>query len=120
MSHTSSVGSNSVPSRIYYNDDWEYIDKSIEESIPQRYERVGIHFPIKDTFSKTCKWCYHYSERTERRVMTKCLICDVHLCIMKERNCFYRWHLHNRSLCLRDYDPLAREIGSPRKDDYSD
>ena len=116
LSHTSSTGSNSVASRISYNDDWESIDRSIMTSIPQRYESVGGHFPINVSFGNACKWCYHYNDRTERRVVTKCWLCDVNLCMTKERNCFYRWHHHNRSLCLSSRDPLAREIGSPRDD----
>ncbi len=66
-----SVGSNSVSSRISYNEVWETIDNEILQKIPQRYTNVGHHFPIIGQ-SNTCKWCFHYDKKEENRVVSKC------------------------------------------------
>ena len=45
-----------------------------------RYDNVG-HFPEVTHTRKRCKMC-------QSPIVTRCIKCNVNLCIMKERNCF--------------------------------
>lgn len=64
------------------------------DSAPARYDPGG-HFPNFDgkKSKSRCKMhgCTHFTH-------VYCLRCDVHLCFVKGRNCFYEFHQNDPSV----------------------
>lgn len=49
-----------------------------------RYDNVG-HFPVRAEPKQRCKLCHNY-------IRMKCVKCNCHLCITKDKNCFLNYH----------------------------
>lgn len=62
--------------------------KALEPTVPKE---VPMHLPIFQQFRKRCHYCK--GEGKDNKTFTFCEVCGLHLCCIKERNCFYLHHL---------------------------
>ena len=71
-----------------------------------RFQNVGVHLPVYNTDRKDCQLCKETVKssrggkigKIDRRAAgvhvtyISCEMCNVHLCLNKDRNCFKLWH----------------------------
>ena len=71
-----------------------------------RFQNVGVHHPVYQKDRKDCALCKENVKKTrggkigriDRRAAgvhvsyVRCEMCNVHLCLNKDRNCFKSWH----------------------------
>ena|SRR5947208_824065 len=71
--------------------------KSTIDDLPVIRLKPGKHFPVHNTQQKTCVWCSLKSsierrEKSRDESQFSCKLCNVYLCINKNRNCFDDFH----------------------------
>lgn len=66
-------------------------DLDLAQQFPTRHLHVGDHLPVWAAERKHCKLCYSRS-KVLRRCWTFCNTCNVHLCLNKDRNCYFEFH----------------------------
>ena len=62
--------------------------RSLESSVPMD---VPNHLPVFLEVRKRCQYCKN--EGKDNKTFVSCETCGVHLCCLKERNCFSKYHL---------------------------
>ena len=58
---------------------------------PESIDNHGGHLPDYQTMRKRCAYCA--MEGKENRTFVICLACNIPLCLVKERNCFQKYHI---------------------------
>ena len=56
----------------------------IASNVAGRYDNLG-HFPVHSEPKQRCKVCQSY-------VQMKCMKCNCHLCVTKDKNCYIKFH----------------------------
>ena len=58
---------------------------------PESIDNHRGHLPDSQTMQKQCAYCA--MEGKENRTFVICLVCNISLCSVKERNCFQKHHI---------------------------
>ena len=76
--------------------------KSTADDLPATRLKIGNHFPVYNDQRKKCVWCRFKSSNNEEiksrdapESLISCKLCNVHLCLNKNRNCFEDFHTLN-------------------------